>query len=229
MKVDKVRCPDDRPHPESEDNVNNLDELGVKRHQAELELGRIEREFAELLQRRTDVAALVEQKRDEQRSFAMAVEMDGGKDSRALTKAVAAHAEAQARLAALAELLVVKQSEIDAAKAKLTEATRNENVARHEAAVADALLEVEKIAVEVKDSFAGLAIAQGRYLAAHKALVDLDAEVAAEAVQSVTTEALVGRLVAIGAEPLRWSGDRFGSALVVPAMALVEQHKQDAA
>ena len=209
--------------------MGTLNELEAARQKAEAELARLQGEFADLLQRRSDVAALVEQRKDEQRSFALAVETSGGKESKSLTRAVAASAEAEARADALAELLVVKQSEIDAAKAKLTEATRNENVARHEAAVADALLEVEKIAVEVKDSFAGLAIAQGRYLAAHKALVDLDAEVAAEAVQSVTTEALVGRLVAIGAEPLRWSGDRFGSALVVPAMALVEQHKQDAA
>ena len=196
--------------------------FAAEREQAQAELERVQNGFAELLQRRADVAVLVEQRRQEQRDAALCLERDGGgKDGKALTKAVAALNEVGARADALAELCGSKQAEVDEAQANLTVAIRAEAEARHQAEVGAAVNEVETIGNEVKAAFEALALSQGSYLVAYQKLVNLDRGVAVEAARSVSPEALVGGLLAAGFQPVTWGGDTYGRALAVPAVERV--------
>ena len=208
--------------------MNSVKELAAEREQAALGLERLRGELADLLQRSQAVAELVTVRRAEQRTAAIELERSGGKNNRELTQKVAALNEAVARGDALAELCREKQGEVEAGQAALTSALRAEGDERHRTEVADALAEIERLGVAVKDAFQGLAVAQGAYLSAYQRLAGLDAKVAEEAGLKVSLEALVGGLVAAGYEPVMWNEERFSSALPVPAMTRTTQPEKAA-
>ena len=209
--------------------MNSVKELGAKREQAALALERLRGELADLLQRSQAVAELVTVRRAEQRTAAIELERSGGKINKELTQRVAALNEAVARGDALAELCREKQGEVEAGQVALTGALRAEGDERHRTEVADALAEVSKLGVEIKDAFSTLALAQGAYLTAYGRLETLDRDVAVEAARAVSTEALTGGLAAVGCEPLTFGAENFGYVMAVPAMMKTATPEQNAA
>ena len=198
--------------------MSSLKELAAGRERAGRELEKANSELADLQRRHDELVVLVAERAQFQRDAALDVERSGGGDSKALTKAVAAHQESQARLDAIVGLMGEARVRCESADAALRIATREEAAGRHQAAVADALADVSKLGGEVKAAFEALALTQGSYLAAYQKLASLDLQKAEDAGKAVSAEALVGGLVAAGFQPVMWGSEKFSSALPVPAM-----------
>ena len=198
--------------------MSTRDELAAERHQAEDELRRITDELASLERRHDEVLVLVAERAQGQRDAALEVERSGGGDSKALTRAVAGHQEAQARLDALVEVVAEKRAEVESAHQQLSVALRAEAEDRRMAEIAAATAELSRIGGEVRDHFQALALSEGRYLVAYERLLSLDQAAAVEMGREVGQEKLDAAMLAAGCRPLQLvSGANYG--MICKAMA----------
>ena len=106
--------------------MSNLDELAVERQRVEVALRQCSDELAGSERRHDEVLVLVAERAQVQKDAALEAERSGGGDSKALTRAVAGHQEAQARLDALVEVIGEKRSAVETAQLALSAAVRAE-------------------------------------------------------------------------------------------------------
>ncbi len=162
---------------------------------------------------------LVAERAQVQKDAALEAERSGGGDSKALTRAVAGHQEAQARLDALVEVIGEKRSAVETAQLALSAAVRAEAEAKRKAEVAHLRARCEVITREVRDGFERLSHRGRKFGAAIHELDRLDRSAAQAVAGQVASATLRADLVRRGAVGVG-EGDGQPHALVVPAAVL---------
>ena len=186
--------------------------------QAEARVEAVRAELSELTRRQADVAALVEERRAEQREAALEMEGAGGRDGRELTRRVAALQEAEARAGALAELAAAKVAELAATEPHLDAARRALAADQQAAAVAALVNECRTAAATVQELFEQLALAAGTLELLISDLDRLDRAAAQSVAATVTPSRLRSALLAKGAVAI--GDDQAPHGLSVPVVVL---------
>lgn len=186
----------------------------VAREQAEAELTRLQGELAGLQGRRDEVMLLVAERQQAQRAAALESERAGGGDSKALSRTVAAHEEARARLDAIEVLLTEKQAAVDAAAQRLREAAAAELRRQQEAAIAAATAAAEADAARVAAGFRELCLALGALTFTVDALERLDRPAAVRTVRACDGDTLTAELLAQGCKGVMVAGGDSNTMLV---------------